>query len=263
MLIEAYNAGEPLNNAALEGGKKAIILLNELAEYLDVVKQPVSQIKENYYYPDVLKKMIAVTKVLGEEEIFTPMIVVAGIFSDLVKEEVLRQGAKTVVVNNGGDISLEIEEGHSLNIGIVRDLVGGECTHTINLTSASNIKGIATSGFGGRSLSKGIASAVTAFSNNCALADAAATSIANATYCKSSEVVQCLAEEIDHLTDLPGHYITCHVGEIDHICAKTAIINGLNRTKRLYEDKVIVGSVIYVKEYEGMYPEDIVQRRYS
>ena len=57
---------------------------------------------------------------------------------------------------------------------------------SITIDAATDVRGIATSGQGGRSLSRGIATSVTVLAHNAAAADVAATLIANA-------------------VDLPGH----------------------------------------------------------
>src|SRR5206468_2411068 len=108
-----------------------------------------------------------------------------------VAEEVL--GAMTAVaplarayVNNGGDIALHLAPGESFTIGMVNRpdrpaLFGSATVH-----AEDSVRGIATSGWRGRSFSLGIADAVTVLADTAAHADAAATVIANA-------------------VDLPGH----------------------------------------------------------
>lgn len=259
MVIEAYSSGNALTEAAVAGGHKAIDLLNELTNYLPVAKKMLP-LNLSHSYPRILNNMIETVKMLNEEN-YTPMAVVAGVISDMVKNEVIKNGAKTVIVNNGGDIAIEIEEGHNLKVGIIKDLTTRECNHIIRLSSSSKIKGIATSGFGGRSLSKGVADAVTVFASNCSLADAAATSIANATYCASSEIKRCKAEELDYQSDLKGFLVTCYVGTLDKASINKAINNGLKRAKQLFNEGMIYGSVIYLKNRVAMWPINIVQPR--
>jgi len=260
MVIEAYSSGAPITKAALAGGKKAVQLLDELSGHLEVARKPAPLVEPNEAYPQVLNLMISKVKVLRDEE-YTPMAAVAGAFSDLVKQEVTEKGGRTVIVNNGGDISLEIEEGRSIKAGIIRDLATGECSHTLEVTSFSGIKGIATSGFGGRSLTKGVASAVSTFSNSCALADVAATAIANATYVDNSQVDRCKAEELDYHTDLTGQLVTNWVGELDEKAKEAALTRGFQRAQELYKESIINGVAIYVKDKEAMLPKNILRHR--
>lgn len=260
MVIEAYISGRPFTDAALIGARKAISLLEELAKYIDEAKKMLP-VNASNCCPKVLLKMIRSVELL-EESNYTPMAAVAGAFSDLVKDEVIKYGAKTVIVNNGGDIAIEIEKGESLNIGIIGDLSTQACNHIFKLTPESNIKGIATSGFGGRSLSKGVANAVTVFALDCSTADAAATSIANATDCISKKIIRCKAEELDYQSDLKGFWVTRHVGILDEDSKINAINNGLQRAKQLYKQKIIYGSVIYLQNHVGVWPNNIQKSLY-
>jgi uncharacterized protein len=85
---------------------------------------------------------------------------------------------KKAFVNNGGDIALHLTQGQSFTAA----MPGGSLT----ILHSDPSRGIATSGWRGRSQSLGIADAVTVLAASGAQADAAATLIANA-------------------VDLPGH----------------------------------------------------------
>ena len=89
-------------------------------------------------------------------------------------------------VNDGGDIALCLAEGENFVVGMVERPERPSLFGTVTLDSSQPIRGIATSGWRGRSFSLGIADAVTVLAEKAAMADAAATIIANA-------------------VDLPGH----------------------------------------------------------
>lgn len=108
----------------------------------------------------------------------TPMAAVAGAVADEVMAAMLRAAPRKAWINNGGDIALHLAPGESF--GAL--MPGGRLT----LRAADPSRGIATSGWRGRSQSLGIADAVTVLAATAAAADAAATMIANA-------------------VDLPGH----------------------------------------------------------
>ncbi len=74
--------------------------------------------------------------------------------------------------------------------------------------------GVTTSGVGGRSLTRGIASAVTVLAANASVADAAATAIANACFVEDDRIIQVPAEKIDPNTDLTGIRVTTEVGPL-------------------------------------------------
>jgi len=110
----------------------------------------------------------------------TPMAAVAGAVAEAVLAELARDGITRAYVNNGGDIALYLTGQQVLNCAIA----GTGAQVLLRATDPS--RGIATSGWRGRSWSLGIADSVTVLAKTAGMADAAATMIANA-------------------VDLPGH----------------------------------------------------------
>jgi hypothetical protein len=109
----------------------------------------------------------------------TPMAAVAGAVADAVLAAMaLGPEVRKGYVNNGGDIALHLGPG-----GAMRALSPGGA---LLIGAADPARGLATSGWRGRSHSLGIADAVTVAAPSAAAADVAATLIANA-------------------VDLPGH----------------------------------------------------------
>jgi len=111
----------------------------------------------------------------------TPMIAVAGAVADHILEAMMRnRQLQQVSINNGGDIALYIGSGSSYRIGICPSPDSAFHEDIITLTSNDKVGGVATSGWRGRSHSLGVADAVTVLARTAAMADAAATVIANA-----------------------------------------------------------------------------------
>lgn len=116
----------------------------------------------------------------------TPMAAVAGAVADEIMAAMLAGSAQgtggtlptKIWINNGGDIAIYLSHGQTFTAAMPH----GQLT----LTHTDPSRGIATSGWRGRSQSLGIADAVTVLAKTAAAADAAATLIANA-------------------VDLPGH----------------------------------------------------------
>lgn len=264
MTISAWSGDDPVSSAAEIGARKAIRLLEVLSGHLSTARQPVGTLnpKKDVSEPEVLARMIAAVAELDQES-FTPMAAVAGTFSDLVKEQVLQAGADRVIVNNGGDIALSVgNRNKAIRVGIVSELSRTAVTHTIDIgpgTGLLSVEGVATSGFGGRSLTKGVASAVICFAGNSSFADAAATSVANATSCEYSGVKRCPAEKLDPLTDLKGQAVTCEVGALSREAVTSAFKSGLLNAKRLYEKKMIAGAIIFVKGRIATVPEALLR----
>ena len=95
------------------------------------------------------------------------------------------------------------------------------------VTADSPVRGIATSGRRGRSLSFGIADGVTVLAPTAAQADAAATMIANAVDLPgSSKVTRRPARELAPDSDLGSRLVTVDVGPLDAADIDTALDRG-------------------------------------
>ncbi len=259
MTIQAKKQGEISIESELIGAEKAIETLKCLTNYLDVAKKWINEIDlcKAHYYPRALKMMIESVKYLRNNE-FTPMASVAGTFSDLVMEEILlKTDMDYVVINNGGDIAFYKKDINSVfKAGIIGDITTRNISHSINIKCSSGIKGITTSGYGGRSLTKGVASAVTVVAKSSSLADAAATEIANCTYIDSPNIETCLAENIDFDTDIKGIRVVKTLGNLTNEEKFKSINKGLEKTMELYERKMIKGAVIFVQGEYDYYPKN-------
>ncbi|MEW6673032.1 MAG: hypothetical protein AB1427_15115 [Thermodesulfobacteriota bacterium] len=264
MTIAAWQGGRPQDTAAEAGAKKALRLLTQLAARLDIARQPVERLKAipKKGLPRVLQRMIQAVARLDEGD-FTPMASVAGAFSDMVKETVIAEGADRIIVNNGGDIAFCCgTDKQPVRIGMVSDLNNGKVTHVVDMPAGSGfspVEGVATSGFGGRSLTKGIASAVTCFAHSSAFADAAATAVANAATCDDPGIERCPAEKVDALTDIRGHLITCRVGELSPPAISRAMAGGLQRARELYDREMIAAVIIFIKNQAGIWPPEFAR----
>lgn len=111
----------------------------------------------------------------------TPMAAVAGAVADEIIEAMTVGGSlRRAYVNNSGDIAFHLAPGASLRLGLVGDLHRPAIDGVAALHHTMPIRGVATSGWAGRSWSFGIADAVTVLARDAAAADVAATLIANA-----------------------------------------------------------------------------------
>lgn len=110
----------------------------------------------------------------------TPMAAVAGSVAQCVLFALCRQrNLSRASVNNGGDIAIYLNDNAQYAVGICSDLKSACQDASVIIGCDSTIRGIATSGWQGRSHSLGIADAVTVLSNSAATSDVAATLIAN------------------------------------------------------------------------------------
>jgi ApbE superfamily uncharacterized protein (UPF0280 family) len=119
----------------------------------------------------------------------TPMAAVAGAVAQELIACYQRPGIERAWINNGGDIALHLAPGHSARVGLFADLARFDLRDNsgplatdgqFEIGAQMPVRGVATSGWRGRSFSLGIADSVTVLAATAAEADAAATVIANA-----------------------------------------------------------------------------------
>jgi ApbE superfamily uncharacterized protein (UPF0280 family) len=163
-------------------------ILDELVVELPELRQPARPFtsrQRTIFSGSTARRMQAAVSPLAADAFITPMAAVAGSVADEVLAAMLAgSGLERAYVNNGGDSALFLAAGQSMTIAVAGVGHGFEDRITIHAKDA--VRGVATSGWRGRSFSLGIADAVTVLARTGAEADAAATLIANA-------------------VDLPGH----------------------------------------------------------
>jgi ApbE superfamily uncharacterized protein (UPF0280 family) len=186
--------------------------------------------------------MIEAVKVIDESSL-TPMAAVAGSVSDALKQFLKSEGLDLVSVNNGGDISIFNKKGRSLKIDIGDIHTGKSSPYMLNIKQFTDY-GLATSGFGGRSFTLGLADSVTVIAATGAIADAAATFICNCTNTESEQVTRKKASEIDPLTDIPDDNVTVKIGQLYERDILKALDNGLIKATNIKKQKTIYDAII-------------------
>ena len=190
------------------------------------------------------------------EPTLTPMAAVAGTMADTVADWLFAQGADLVAVNNGGDIALRLGEGQELRMGILPDL-DGAITQVVTLRAEEGIGGVCTSGLGGRSLTRGIASSVTVFSRRCAQADACATHIANCSYVPSPRVHTCRADALDPETDIADLTVVYAVDELSDEEKAQALAQVRDEMKRQFERGNLLLAAADIQSARLWYPDSM------
>jgi ApbE superfamily uncharacterized protein (UPF0280 family) len=82
----------------------------------------------------------------------------------VVADFIFSKGGTKVIVDNGGDIAIRLRKGEVVKVGVKTEIDAKQPAYLISVDSTMGIGGIATSGLGGRSFTKGIASAATVLS---------------------------------------------------------------------------------------------------
>lgn len=243
MLIFVWARGRPLTDLAMEGGRVAFKVLAELALFHAVIKKKTVELEVKRGYPDVVKRMIHATQEMGEPDL-TPLAAVAGASSDVVADFIISRGGTKVIVDNGGDIAIRLKEGEVVRVGIKTEIDAEKPSYVVSFDSTMCLGGVATSGLGGRSFTKGVASAVTVVAPNASLADAAATVIGNFTNVQAPAIVRSRAETLYPDTDIPGEWVTTKVGALSPQKVHEALRNGLKKAEEISQKGLIRGAFI-------------------
>lgn len=165
----------------------------------------------------------------------TPMAAVAGAVAEYVLAAMCQQTQlRRAWVNNGGDIALHLAPETAFDCGLVSDLTQGQYHSKIQLPYAAPVRGIATSGWQGRSHSLGIADAVTVLARSAPVADVTATLIANAVDLPNDLRIQRLpACELNPDSDLGDRAVTVAVADLDDISIARALARGKQRAQEI------------------------------
>jgi len=124
--------------------------------------------------PDVIRRMVSASQKVGTG----PMSAVAGTIAWIAVEKMMDAGARYAIVDNGGDIAILNDK--VCYVGIYAGSSPISCKYAFEIEPRDEILGICTSsGRVGPSISLGDADAVTVFSKDVSLADAAATAFGN------------------------------------------------------------------------------------
>jgi ApbE superfamily uncharacterized protein (UPF0280 family) len=242
LVIRAWKKGQPQIEVARGAAEESIRYLEQIAACRSVLIQSIPEIV-SWQEEDLAAKMITAVKVVGDDDL-TPMAAVAGTIADAVADWLVGQKMDRVIVDNGGDIAIRLKTGETATVGIRPQIDSLEVSHVLHLDGSQASWGVTTSGVGGRSLTRGIASAVTVMADNASLADAAATAIGNACFVEDGSIIQAPAESLDPNTDLAGLAVTAKVGELLPEKVLTAIESARQKAEMLWQQKIIRGAFI-------------------
>jgi len=243
MFISAFENGKPLITLAKEGAHLAMRVLEDLAKFLPVMKKRSKELEIEETFPNVVQRMIEATKKMGEPDL-TPLAAVAGTASDMVADFIFSRGGTKIFVDNGGDIAIRLREGEVARVGVKTEIDAKQPTYLISIDSTMGIGGVATSGLGGRSFTKGIASAATVLSQTAAFSDAAATVIGNFTNVEDPNIMRSLAEKIYPDTDIAGEWVTIQVGKLSQEKIDEALTKGLSKAHSICNRRLIEGALV-------------------
>lgn len=182
----------------------------------------------------------------------TPMAAVAGAVAQELVPFYQRTGIERAWLNNGGDIALHLAPGQCARVGLVSDLARIDVSaHGLlsadgqfELQAAMPVRGVATSGWRGRSFSLGIADSVTVLAATAAQADAAATVIANAVDVHDGAIERRPASACKDDADLGDMPVTVNVGALAPAQVQRALAAGLRQAQALQRAGLVWAAVL-------------------
>lgn len=247
LVIEAVGTADAVARAYASAVARFTGLLDELCAQLPGLRAPVTG-AECAFECTVARRMWAAVQPFADDIFITPMAAVAGAVAEEVLAALVRPGITRAYVNNGGDIALYLPAGASFTVGLVDRPDRPRLVGTALLTHTRPVRGVATSGWRGRSFSLGIADAVTILAPTASMADAAATVVANAVDLPSHRgVLRAPAHDIQPDSDLGGRLVTRHVPELSAQDRAEALAAGRVCAEALLRRGLICGAALHLQ----------------
>jgi len=268
LIVEAFGEPGEINTAYRVGAERFANVLDELCGELEFLRKG-TRLGNPLPSGVIARRMVAAVTPYCERMFITPMAAVAG----AVAEEILgvMTSAATLsraYVNNGGDIALHLAPGEHFVVGMVERPERPSLFGTATLDSIQPVRGIATSGWRGRSFSLGIADAVTVLADDAALADSAATVIANAVDLPGHpNILRVPARSLAPDSDLGDQFVTQGVGELLPAEIESALDRGVLVARGLLADGLIRSAALHLRgetcvtSLEQFYTDQILELR--
>ena len=232
IVAEAFGEAPEVTAAYRQAGTRFATILDDLVAELDLLRRPLGESRP------ALRGSVA-RRMLGacwphRAQFVTPMAAVAGAVADEVLAAMQAGRSLTrAYVNNGGDIAVHLSPGTSVSAGVVNDPDRPGLDDRIVLNADRPARGMATSGWRGRSLSFGIADAVTVLAETAAAADAAATLIGNAVTIDHPAIERAPATSLREESDLGARLVTVAVGPLPLHAKAEALDAGLAEARTM------------------------------
>ncbi|RWO48015.1 MAG: UPF0280 family protein [Mesorhizobium sp.] len=245
LIVEVFGEADECRRAYEQAVARFQTILMELVEELPELRLPAFFLAPRSFAGPTARRMEAAVMPLAECFI-TPMAAVAGSVADEMLAALLA-GRKLdrAYVNNGGDCAIHIGRGQSMGLAVAG--TGNGMADRITIRAEDGVRGVATSGWRGRSFSLGIADAVTVLARTGAKADAAATLIANAVDLPGNPAIKRIpAHELSPDSDLGARLVTHGVGTLGLGEVARALDNGLAVAEDFRRRGLIAASALFL-----------------
>jgi hypothetical protein len=248
LVVQAFGDATNVHAAYAAAVHRFDNLLAELCRELDLLRAPADQLRAMPEGP-IARRMVKAVLPFAQDMFITPMAAVAGaVAEEIIAAMTAAAPLARAYVNNGGDIALHLSKHQSFRIGLVDRPDLPSLFGTTDIHADDPIRGIATSGYLGRSFSLGIAEAVTVLAPTAAMADAAATVVANAVDLPGHSAIQRVpADSLQFDSDLGAIPVTRSVGHLTQDEIEAALSRGLHQADVLRKRGLITAAALHLK----------------
>jgi len=253
LIVEGFGAAAEMESAYRAARERFTTILDELCSELPFLRTALSGVVQNANSEDgphprgaVAQRMSAATFPYAAQHFITPMAAVAGAVADEILTTMTAAAQLSrAYVNDGGDIALYLTTSEKFVVGMVQRPDRPSLFGATTLEFSQPVRGIATSGWRGRSFSLGIADAVTVLADRAATADAAATIIANAVDLPGHpRILRVPARELAPDSDLGEIPVTQAVGDLTAAEINEALTQGATTAESLLQRKLIYAAAL-------------------
>ena len=245
LIIEAFGEQHEIENAYRAATERFQTVLDELCAELTFLRQPCCA-EAAWPRGPVARRMTAAVMPYAAEYFITPMAAVAGAVAEEILAAIVHSSyLSRAYVNDGGDIAFHLSLGEKFVIGMVDQPDRSSLFGSTTVSGSDPVRGIATSGWRGRSFSLGIADSVTVLGDRAAVADAAATIIANAVDLPGHPaIVRVPALELAPDSDLGERLVTQDVRALNSAEIDQALAAGMRTAEQLRRIGLIRGAAL-------------------
>jgi ApbE superfamily uncharacterized protein (UPF0280 family) len=258
LIVEAFGAAGEVEAAYRQAARRFRMILGELVEELAELRRP-STTRPRLFARATARRMEAAASRFAEIFV-TPMAAVAGSVADeMLAAMLVGRKLDRAYVNDGGDIAIHLAPGQSMKAAIAG--TGHGLSDRLVIRAEDRVRGIATSGWRGRSFSLGIADAVTVLARDAASADVAATLIANAVDLPGHPAIRReRASDIQPDTDLCERLVTTDVGPLTNEEISSALERGLAVAEDYHRLGLIEAAALFLAGQSRICGDDFVEK---
>ena len=248
LILEAFGDPREVQAAYRAAAQRFVTILDELCGELPRLRQR-STADGPILSGVVARRMAEAVAPYAESTFITPMAAVAGaVAEEILTAMISAARLEKAYVNDGGDIALHLDDGQHFTVGMVDRPDQPSLFGSAVIEACHAVRGIATSGWRGRSFSLGIADAVTVLAGRAAMADAAATIIANAVDLPGHpSILRVPARQLAPDSDLGDLAVTRDVGHLTLQEISSALDSGETLARDLAVEGLIRAAALHLR----------------